>query len=274
MAIELDKSFAQGRADRMKEFDTLMKNINNDIKSINDEVLSVFKTTNEMLDRFEKEHQDMSAELKAELGKNLAERVEYTRSLLEGFQKRLSEIGRENQKMAQKLRKDLASGETERISEYNGIIKGIRTEIKNIKKASAGMLDDLLQNRVNASASWSKMQDEMDRIRKTGVAAPARTTAKKVEMKEAIKPAPVQAVKPAPVEIAREAPVKTEPKPAVPLTLEEKVLNYINKHPKGVKVSEMEEPLGETRMKLGFTAKALLDAGKVQKVDNIFFPLR
>jgi hypothetical protein len=36
----------------------------------------------------------------------------------------------------------------------------------------------------------------------------------------------------------------------------------------------MEEPLAETRMKLGYTAKALLDQGKIQKVDNIYFPLK
>ena len=82
MAGDLDKFFAQGRADRaknektrMSDFNTLMKEINLDIKNINAEVLSIFKNTNDMLDRFEKEHLDMSAELRAELGKNLAQRV-------------------------------------------------------------------------------------------------------------------------------------------------------------------------------------------------------
>ena len=36
----------------------------------------------------------------------------------------------------------------------------------------------------------------------------------------------------------------------------------------------MEGPLGETRMKLGYIAKALLDERKVQKVDNVYFPLK
>ena len=59
-----------------------------------------------------------------------------------------------------------------------------------------------------------------------------------------------------------------------PMSLEEKVLAFVNKHPGGVKVSEMESPLGETRMKLGYTAKALLNEGKVQKLDNIYFPVK
>ena len=283
MAAELNKFFAEGRADRMQnektrmqDFDAMMKSINDDIKSINDEVLGIFKDTNDMLSKFEKEHMEMSAELRAELGKNLAERVEYTRSLLNGFQKRLAEISKENQKMAQKLRKDLSNGEVERLKDYNGImkgihvaIKGIRTDVKNIKNYTNGMLDDLLQNRVQASAEWTKMQNAMAQIRKTGVITP-RNVAGKVEKKEVKITAPVEAEKK--VRVKEEASFTSFPEE--PKTLEQKVLDYINKHPKGVKISEMEEPLGETRMKLGFTAKTLLDEGKVQKIDNIYFPLK
>jgi predicted HicB family RNase H-like nuclease len=284
MSADLTKSFTQERAERMKnehtrmkEFDTLMKNISDDIRNINDDVAAVFKETNDMLDRFELEHQDMSAELRAELGKNLSERVEYTRTMLKGFQKRLSDIGKENQKMAQKLRKDLASGETERLSDYNGImkgihaaIKGIRKEVKDIEKSTAGMVADLLQNRVEASAEWIKMQNAMAQIRKTGVAKPPKNTVSKIEKKEEKKSIPVEAVKQVQaIEEQTFTALEDEPK-----TLEEKVLAYIKKHPNGVKVSEMEGPLKETRMKIGFTAKGLLDEGKVQKIENIYYPVK
>ena len=276
MAEELNKFFAEGRDDRMKnegirirEFDSLMKSINEEINSINEEVQNIFKNTNEMLDMFEKEHMDMSAELRAELGRNLAERVEYTRTLLNGFQKRLSEISRENQKMAQKLRKDLTRGETERLGDYNSImkgihvsIKGIRKEVRDIQTATGGMIGDLTKDRGQATAEWNKMQDAIDQIRKTGTVKPVKEAPKKAEKKDAVKEAPL-AEKPAP------APAQEEPK-----TLEQKVLDFIAKHPKGVKVSEMEEALGETRMKLGYIAKVLLDEGKVQKIENIYFPLK
>jgi len=306
MAEELNKFFAKGKSDRMKnekirmkEFDALMKNITDDIKSINDEVLGIFKNTNGMLAKFEKEHLEMSAELRAELSKNLAERFEYTRALLNGFQKRLSEISKENQQMGQRLRKDLAHGEVERLKDYHGImkgiqvaIKGIRTEVKNIKSSTSGMLEDLLQNRVEASAEWNNMQKVMAQIRKTGVVTPPKEIKKKAEKKEvkkeipvkeekkilteAIKEAPVKEEKKVQVEAIKETPVKKAtpplPLPSAPMTLEEKVLDYISKHPKGVKISAMEEPLGETRMKLGFVAKHLLDEGKVLKIENIYYP--
>ncbi len=285
MADELKKFFAQGRAGRMqneknriREFDALMKNINQDIKSINDEVLTILKNTSDMLDRFEKEHLEMSAELRAELSKNLAERVEYTRTLLNRFQKRLSEIGKESQKVAQKLRKDLANGEIERINDYNGImkgihvaVKGIRKEVKDVQKATTGMLGGFSQDRGQASAEWNKMKDSIAQLRKTGVVTSSKEVVGKAEKKGEVKiEPPTEAVKKILVEVLP----KVESKPVVPMTLEEKIMTYISKHPKGVKISEMEEPLGETRMKLGFIAKGLLDQGKVQKMDNIYFPLK
>ena len=265
MAEDMGNSFSEARAERMnneknrmKEFDTLMRSINKEIKTINDEVLTIFKNTNSLLDRFENEHKDMSAELKAELAKNLAERVEYTKTLLNGFQKRLAEISRENQKTAQKLRKDLANGEVERIHEYNVILKGIHAaikgiskEVKDIQKATGSMLEDLLQNRVEASAEWNNMQDTMARIRGKGDVKMPKTVAKK----EAIKVTPdVPATR---IQVKKEPALM--PTPKEPMTLEAKILDFINEHPNGVRIAEMEEPLGEARMKLGFIAKNLLD---------------
>ena len=295
MAGELNKFFAKGQADRrhnektrMKDFDAMMKNINDDISSINDEVAAIFKNTNDMLERFEKEHKDMSEELRAELSKNLNERVDYTRNLLNGFQKKLSEISKENQKMAQKLRKDLDKGEAERMSDYaeimkgiNVSIKGIRTEVKGIRNSTAAMLDDLLLNRNQAASEWSKMQSAMAQIRKTGTVKAPKETAKKAEKPEVKKVAVPEPVKekiaePAPAKAEKKIVVREEsiipPAPQEPMALKEKVLDFIKKHPKGVKISAMEQPLGETRMKLGFVAKNLLDEGKVLKIENVYYP--
>lgn len=57
------------------------------------------------------------------------------------------------------------------------------------------------------------------------------------------------------------------------MLLEEKVLDYINKHPDGVKVGEMEEPFGETRIRLGYIVNNLLNEGKIQKFETVYFPL-
>jgi len=74
--------------------------------------------------------------------------------------------------------------------------------------------------------------------------------------------------KPAPKAEKPKEPVKEEKE----LTLEEIVLAHINKNPKGVRVSDMEGPLKETRMRIGFVAKQLLDEGKVLKMENRYYP--
>ena len=56
------------------------------------------------------------------------------------------------------------------------------------------------------------------------------------------------------------------------MRLEEKILDYINSHNEGVRISEMEQPLGETRMKLGYMVNILLEEGKILKIDNSYLP--
>jgi hypothetical protein len=284
MAEELSKFFAEGRADLMKheknrkqDFDVLMKDISIDIKSINAEVALIFKETNEMLDEFEKDHLEMSSNLRTDLRKNLTERVAYTRTLLNGFQKRLSEISKENQKVAQKLKKDLDKGEVSRLNEYTGLMKGIHSSIKgiqkeviHIQKTTSELIGDYAQDRSQSLAEWNKMQAAIAELRETGLVVPDQKATMKVERKEIKKATPAEPV----AEVSKTENVEKTSVPEESKTLEQKVLDYITNHPNGVKISEMEEPLGETRMKLGFIAKALLDRGKVQKMDNVYFPIK
>ncbi len=321
MTVELEKLFTQGRSDRaenekgrmkdekqrIKDFDALMKNINADLKGINDEVLTIFKNTNDILEKFEKEHQEMSVELKAELSKNLTERVNYTKSLLSGFQARLLEIGKENQELAKEMRNDLAisqknlaSSDVERIKNYKAVMVGIQTTIKEIRKevnenlkATSAMIADFSLDRSQAAAEWKKMQGTIAQIRKNGiemekkvekkaekvVEKKAESKVKSVEKTEKVtvtapKVEKTKATSAAaqPVTKIEDTPVKAEP--TTPTSLEDKIVDFISKHPKGVRISEMEKPLGETRMKLGYIAKKLLDSGKVQKIDNIYFPIK
>jgi len=57
------------------------------------------------------------------------------------------------------------------------------------------------------------------------------------------------------------------------LSLEEKVLDHLSKNKDGVRVSDMEGPLGETRMRIGFITKKLLDEGKVRKIESDYYPI-
>jgi hypothetical protein len=79
-----------------------------------------------------------------------------------------------------------------------------------------------------------------------------------------------------PVEAIKEKPEEFEPdvedKSILSMTLEDKVLDFINKHPEGVKILDMEESLCVKRMKLGFVAEQLHNDGKVLKIETTYFP--
>jgi hypothetical protein len=55
--------------------------------------------------------------------------------------------------------------------------------------------------------------------------------------------------------------------------MEEIVQSYINSKPDGVKIAEMEETLGQSRLRLGYVTRKLLNEGKVIKVDNKYYPV-
>ena len=275
MAAALRSDLATDEKKRLKEFVALMKNIN-------EEISEIFTYTHSLLARFDKEHQDMAVALRAGLDKDEINRLKEFVALMKNINEEvlrifsythdlLARFDKEHMEMSVELRKNLSDGEVERIKEFNVVMTGIRIDVKSLKNAVAELMGDFAQDREGASAAWKKMSDILAQLRKTAVTPP-----KQVVKKEVKKEAPVTTKVEAPVEAVMEIPVaaKVEAVPEVSLTLEQKVLNFINKHPKGVKISEMEEPLVETRMKLGFIAKSLLDEGKVQKVDNVYYPLK
>jgi hypothetical protein len=54
--------------------------------------------------------------------------------------------------------------------------------------------------------------------------------------------------------------------------MEEIVQHYINSQPNGVKIAEMEESLRQSRLRLGYVTRKLLNEGKVIKVENKYYP--
>jgi predicted transcriptional regulator len=54
--------------------------------------------------------------------------------------------------------------------------------------------------------------------------------------------------------------------------MEEQVQKFINEHSSGVMISEMETLLQQSRLRLGYVTNKLLNEGKVQKIDNRYYP--
>ena len=140
-----------------------------------------------------------------------------------------------------------------------------------MRESTSNLLGSYTTDRSKGAESWKQMQETIAAIRGgEQVTSPKRVEKKAPEVKAApavVKELPVFEEK-APV-VAIEVPAANEE-----MTLEDKIFQYINNHLEGVKVSDMEEPLHETRMKIGFAAKCLLDAGKVSKIENLYYPVK
>jgi hypothetical protein len=279
-AVTLHANIAKGQSDRLKSFDVMITGIREDVKDIQmkgiqDEVMHIFNDTHDLLKKFDKEHSKMTATMKEELHANLIERVAYTKEMLLKFQQRLSEISLENEKNAKALRKDLSQSDAQRLKDFNVTFTGIQKRVHEIQKFVNTLLNEFSTDRKQAAATWGKMAEAIAAIKKSFEAAPAQQ--KPVIKKEEAKKEIVAEKEIVIEEVVKKAePVVEKPKVAEPqkaLTLEEKVLNYINTHKNGVKVSDMEKPFGETRMRIGFIARKLLDEGKVLKIDTIYYPL-
>ncbi len=271
LASDLDKFFSDENKSRAENEQSRMAQYELYIGKISDEVSSIFNYTNEMLEKFGSEHKEMSDELRAELTRTRTERFEYTQALLKSIQGKIAQISKENLNNARKLRKDLDSGEAERLKGYNALFDRISSEVAELRESTSNLLGSYTTDRSKGAESWKQMQETIAAIRGgEQVTSPKRVEKKAPEVKAApavVKELPVFEEK-APV-VAIEVPAANEE-----MTLEDKIFQYINNHLEGVKVSDMEEPLHETRMKIGFAAKCLLDAGKVSKIENLYYPVK
>jgi hypothetical protein len=276
MLAKVKPEKAKWNSDRLKKFEIQMK-------GIQDAVANIFDETDKLLKKFDNEHLEMSVELRAELKSNFTKMVEATKTLL-------SKMNKEHQEMAKALRKDLSQNDAQRLKDFNVMFTEIQKRVNEIEKYVNKFLTEFSTDRKQAADTWAKMAEAIATIKKSFDTAPApkkqATTPKK---QEASPVKPVAVKEEAPIEVVAEKEIVIEEEvvmaeavPEIPevkepqkkeLTLEDKVLNYINSHKNGVKVSDMEAPFGESRMRLGFITKKLLDEGKVQKTDNLYFPI-
>jgi hypothetical protein len=188
---------------------------------------------------------------------------------------------------------NIALSDVERIKNYNSVINAIQASIRDIRKGvsvsmkgTSKMIADFSTDRSLAATEWSKMKEEIRKIQQN-VVGPTKIKTKAKQVQKVVpnvvvdkKVALIQenTVTPKPSEANKKTSVTAKPQAkkvkdiVAPLSLEEKILVYVKNNQEGVKVSEMEGPLNETRMRLGFVAKKLLELGQLRKIDNLYYP--
>jgi F0F1-type ATP synthase membrane subunit b/b' len=229
------------------------------------ETLSIFvndltKNVENMLKGFRNDHKQMSNEQAkglADFVKNLTGDVS---SMLNGFQKDRSEMSADLKKRLKKTVMEIESYTKNKLKEFSDDHADMSEELKkelvkftgDIQRGVKKLLGEHAADMKEAANAWQGMSETLAETRK------GRTVVSKVEAKVKVRP-------------VEEAVEEEETSPE--MELEEKVLKFIEKHPEGVRVSDMEEPLGVARTRLGVIAKRLLEDGRVRKEENMYFPL-
>jgi ElaB/YqjD/DUF883 family membrane-anchored ribosome-binding protein len=225
---------------------------------------SLAKNVRDMLKGFYKDHQQMSDEQARHLGDFVNNLTRDTNTMMNGFKKAHGEMSAE---LRTKLAANLANIRTytgDKLKEFgkshgrmsDSLKKSLTRYVNDLAKDVSGLLHNYDADMKKAAKSWDKMSSTLSGLR-------IRTTVPSVEVNE--KASTVQEA------IDREKPEEREAIPEA--EVEGKVLQYINKHPEGIKVGNMEMALGLSRMKLGMKAKKLLKQGRVRKEANMYYPL-
>ena len=275
MADEVKKSLGKGETDRISIFKVMMGDIEN-------HVVELSKNTAELMNVFSNDHKAMSEKLRTDLSKGEADRLKDFKGMIGNIEKdikdietyvknKLKEFSDEHIDMSAELKKELSKYVAGIISETNQLLGGFAEE------------------REKMASNWKSLNDTMAKLRSGKPIVEKKVKVRTVkeaieeEKPEPVPEKPVEEPKPKPKPVKKEEPVEKptpKPKPAKKvqpwekdIPLEDKVLAFINAHPKGIQVGDMEEPLDVIRMRLGVVAKKLLDAGKVKKVDKVYFPI-
>jgi gas vesicle protein len=259
MATNLRGELAKGEEKRLKDFRAMMANIQKFVSDLGKEVSA-------MIERFQKEHKAMADELRENLEKGEADRLKTFNDMMGNIHKdinqietyvanKLKEFSDAHAGMSEELKKMLAKYVDDMVKATKNLMGDIQNRQKERNAEVADLLEAFKTEREEMAANWQALTAKM--AKKRGIKPKVEAEVKVRPVKEAIK------------EVIEEEEEEVTPE----MDLDEKMLQFIKKHPKGVRVGDMEETLGVVRMRLGVIAKKLLEEGKVRKEGNMYFPL-
>jgi len=259
MAANLRGELAKGEDQRLKDFRVMMANIQKFVSDVDKEVSA-------MIERFQKEHKAMADELRENLEKGEADRLKTFNDMMGNIHQdinqietyvanKLKEFSDAHAGMSEELKKMLANYVADMVKATKNLMSDIQNRQKERNAEVADLLETFKTEREKMAANWQALTTTM--AKKRGIKPKVEAEVKVRPVKEAIK----------------EVIEKEEEEVAPEMDLDEKILQFINKHPEGVKVGDMEEPLGVPRMRLGVITKKLLEEGKVRKEEKMYFPL-
>jgi len=257
MADKLRADLAKGEKDRLAGFKAMMADIQKFVSDIAKEVSAMIK-------RFQEEHKAMADELRENLEKGEEDRIK-------AFKPMMANIHEEIKAIETYVKNKLKEFDDAHADMSEELKKELATYVDDMVKATKKLMSDIQKRQKERNAEVADLLEAYNAEREK-MAANWRALTAKMAQRRGFKPEVEAEVKVRPVKEAVEE-VEAEEVPPEK-SLEDRVLEFIKTHPKGVRVGDMEEPLGVARTRLGVIAKRLLEEGKVRKEENLYFPLK
>ncbi|GFP18948.1 hypothetical protein HKBW3S03_00452, partial [Candidatus Hakubella thermalkaliphila] len=143
------------------------------------------------------------------------------------------------------------------------------------RAAVSEMLEGFRKEQAESAAAWRDLVATM-RAKRTGVplrvVPPEEVKMAVVEEAEAVEEREeAEAVEK--IEEA-EAAEEVEEESYEEKTLEEQIFAFVNSHPEGIKLVDMERALEAPRIRLGVVAKKLVEEGRIKKEGPLYIPVR
>ena len=204
-----------------------------------------------LLDDFERAHQEMGNEIRAELARFKAdlvatgsERKAYIKNLLDDFERVHQEMAENMRAELAKLKPELEAGERER------------------KWAISSMLEEFRKEVGETSAAWKELLAHMQSLRGQLTITGAAGVEAAVEVK------PIEEAIEEPVEEAEEEELEEEEKTA----LKDQILDVLGDNPDGLRMTDIADDLGiENWRSLIPVIGELLDEDKIIKKDSTYY---
>ena len=231
-----------------------------------------------LMDAFGADHREKSVEQARVLQEFHGSLNDSVKKLLQVFTAERQDMKRAQDEDLASVMKSLENSAQDLKRDVQQVMKGVRQERQESAKKVREQLDHLLDELRQGSEALKKVRkgDSGDVVSRA-----AKIKKKKVEPEKV--PVVAKQEKASVIKVERSA--QTDQK-EVEVALHDKerenknsgdlgeqVLEYIINRPQGVRVGDMEKPLGANRMRLGVIAKKLYESNKVRKEGSLYLPL-
>ena len=255
--VLLEKQRVENREDLLGDLQVFSENLKNSVKG--------------MRGAFEADHREKSAEQAKML-------QEFRSALSDSMDKLIDALGADRSERSADQARALQEFHSALSNSVEKMLHVFSADHQKMKKAQSESLAALMNELRQGSEALKK-------VRKGGSGKVVSRAAKVKKRKVEPEKAPVVAKQEEASVIKVERSAQTDQKEAeVALhdkgkkdensrDLGEQVLEYIINRPQGVRVGDMEKPLGANRMRLGVIAKKLYESNKVRKEGSLYLPL-